>query len=879
MELNRGDCPLYNKGHRRAFGGSNLHIMGHAPKTSIRLRMVSCIVVIALCTWSYAHGAEHSVCPIGATSDAYRQATVRGAIPPAGCDDGSVIDVMVVYTTDARIAAGGQVAIEALIDLAISDTNNAFVNSLIDTTLNLVHSEEVTYVESGDWTIDGPRLVGTDDGFLDTVHDLRNQYGADCVSLWVNTLNNGGIGYLPDGSLQGIGASGFSMLRLDQAALLTFAHEIGHNFFCTHDRPNAINTPFAEYSYGYVEPGNQWRTIMATESMPTLIPHFANPNVNWTGTNPGPTGIPEGQPLPCDTARTINELRTVVANFRASVIPGMGPILYVDAAATPDGDGQSWATAVNDLQEALCTANGTSGIIQEVWVRSGTYRPDNGSGDRDASFKLIDNVSILGGFDGTETLESQRDPIANETILSGDIGTPANATDNSYHVVTASLNDSTAVLDGFTIRDGNANGAGSNHGGGGIIIDGGGDAHFIDCKIVDNHASNRGGGMMNTNGSSPTLTRCTFESNTVAGSNWPGGGGGMHNSSFSNPTLNNCTFGTNSTARGSGMANYFSSSPILNGCTFENNTGVGPSEGGAIYSYSFCEPILTDCIFDGNTASSGGAVAGFFDCSSNFDRCIFRSNTATGNGGGLLNYGNSNVTLTNCLLAGNTGASGAAMNNRFDSHVNVINCTIVGNTGTVGSGGIFNLQSDPVIDNSIFWQNSANGSFTESGQIENDDGFPTINHTTIEGWSGALGGINNNGDDPVFENANGDDNTYGTPDDNARLTTASPAKNTGDNSAIPGGIALDLDQRPRIYETTVDRGAYEFNPQQGDFDNDGDIDLADYAILADCLNGPENAPTPTPPTTPQQCLDTLDFDSDFDVDLNDSAEFTRVFRP
>lgn len=820
--------------------------------------------------------AHLATCPMNETA---RNPIPRGAIPTSDCDDGSVIDVLVVYTTDAKTAAGGQAAIEALINLAVSDANNAFANSLINTSLNLVHTEEIAYVETGNWTIDGPRLIDPNDGFLDVAHTLRDQYGADCVSLWVNSLNTGGIGYFPDASFQGIGASGLSMLRLDNAPLLTFAHEIGHNFFCAHDRPNAPDPPFAEYSYGYVEPGSQWRTIMATSATPTVIPHFANPNVNWTGTNPGPTGIAEGQPLPSDNARTINELRTVVANFRATSVPGLGSTLYVNAAAIPGGDGQSWATAIGDLQEALCMAKGSAGTVQQVWVAAGVYTPDGGSGDRSATFKLIDGVSILGGFDGTEALESQRDPSANETILSGDIGIALNASDNSYHVVTASLNSAAAILDGFTIRDGHADGTGPDHGGGGAIIDGGGDPQFVDCKFENNQAANRGGGMMNTNGSSPTLIGCTFENNVVTGSSWPGGGGGMHNSSSSNPTLTACTFRANSTALGSGLANYFGSSPVLNGCVFADNTGAGSSEGGGLYGYSFCAPTLTDCIFEGNSASIGGAIAGYFSSAPNLDRCIIRGNAATGDGGGIYLYVSSNGLMTNCLLAGNTGAYGAAMINLFDSHANIINCTIVGNTGTSGSGGIFNYQSDPVIANSILWRNSAGGTFNESAQIDNNNGFPTIHHSTVEGWTGALGGASNNGTDPMFTDADGPDNTYGTEDDNGRLSAASPSVNTGDNSAIPSGITFDLDQSPRIANTTVDRGAYEYAPLPGDFDNDGDIDIADYAELADCLSGPDTTPSPTPPTTVQQCLSVFDFDADEDIDLQDAASFTNAFTP
>lgn len=63
----------------------------------------------------------------------------------------------------------------------------------------------------------------------------------------------------------------------------------------------------------------------------------------------------------------------------------------------------------------------------------------------------------------------------------------------------------------------------------------------------------------------------------------------------------------------------------------------------------------------------------------------------------------------------------------------------------------------------------------------------------------------------------------------------------------------------------------------GDADNDGDVDLADYAVLADCLNGPDLSPTPTPPATTQDCLDAFDADADLDVDFEDAAQFQLEF--
>ncbi len=66
-------------------------------------------------------------------------------------------------------------------------------------------------------------------------------------------------------------------------------------------------------------------------------------------------------------------------------------------------------------------------------------------------------MGIYGGFNGTETLRTQRNPSANVTRLSGDIGATRDWADNSYHVVVGSYTNSTAVLDGFTIYAGNAN--------------------------------------------------------------------------------------------------------------------------------------------------------------------------------------------------------------------------------------------------------------------------------------------------------------------------------------------------------------------------------------------------------------------------------------
>ena len=107
--------------------------------------------------------------------------------------------------------------------------------------------------------------------------------------------------------------------------------------------------------------------------------------------------------------------------------------LYVDKDATGADDGSTWADAHTKLQDALDDAVGDD----EIWVAEGTYYPDEGASvtadDRDASFVLVNGLEIYGGFDGTESARTSRNPATNVTILSGDIkqddGTALNQTE------------------------------------------------------------------------------------------------------------------------------------------------------------------------------------------------------------------------------------------------------------------------------------------------------------------------------------------------------------------------------------------------------------------------------------------------------------------
>ena len=132
----------------------------------------------------------------------------------------------------------------------------------------------------------------------------------------------------------------------------------------------------------------------------------------------------------------------------------LGTIRYAKPAGLTSGSCGSWAKACG-LRYALASV-AVSG--DQIWVTKGTYKPTSGT-DRTISFVLKNGVALYGGFAGTESSLSQRDPAVNVTILSGDIGVAAVVSDNSYHVIQASSVSSSAVLDGFTITGGNATGS------------------------------------------------------------------------------------------------------------------------------------------------------------------------------------------------------------------------------------------------------------------------------------------------------------------------------------------------------------------------------------------------------------------------------------
>lgn len=258
--------------------------------------------------------------------------------PPTAVDDGSRIDLLVVYTAKARVAAGGKAAIESLIDLGVSETNQAYANSGVIQRLRLRRKEEIVYTEPGNnMGGDLTRLQGTGDGFMDSVHSLRNTYGADLTQLIVNSPDSCGIAYVLDPMQAGYTTFAFGVTHYSCISPnYSFAHEMGHNMGLHHDIAVDPSSTLFTYSHGYVNqavipgggvPSQRWRTIMAyndqcAAQVPsfncTRLLYFSNPN-NLYPTSGSPQD-PMGNVSTAHASLALDNTRVTVANFRAEIL-------------------------------------------------------------------------------------------------------------------------------------------------------------------------------------------------------------------------------------------------------------------------------------------------------------------------------------------------------------------------------------------------------------------------------------------------------------------------------------------------------------------------------------------------------------------------------
>jgi len=530
-----------------------------------------------------------------------------------------------------------------------------------------------------------------------------------------------------------------------------------------------------------------------------------------------------------------------------------GKIIYVDDDAAGANDGTSWANAYVYLQDALADANDASRPV-EIRVAQGVYKPDRGAnqalGNREATFQLINGVTLRGGFAGSaEADPNARDHALYRTILSGDLkgddvavadpcdlGVEPTRAENSYHIVTGSGTDATAILDGFILTAGHADGsppqvrgaAVHNASGhptvenclftanwavrrGGAVYNLNSNPLFAHCMFTDNAAGIAGGAIFNGT-SNATVTDCVFTRNTAADQ-----GGAMFNNNAS-PIIASCRFDDNHADWGGAMENFSGGAAVITQCTFRNNAAA--DQGGGMLNQQ-ASPILTSCIFAENRAgNAGGGMENFFESRPLVANCTFRGNVAGNLGGGMYNN-DAAPTVVNCLFSGNRAAVwGGGMENFYGARPLVTNCTFTGNVAGGAGGAVYShLNCAATLTSCILWSNAAP---IGPEILDDPNSLAAVAYSLVQG---AWPGQGNIDADPCFA-APGRWDPNGTPDDpnddtwldgDYHLLPNSPCIDAGAPNFVPdpNHSQTDVYGGPRLTGARIDIGADEYSKYSG----------------------------------------------------------------
>ncbi len=416
---------------------------------------------------------------------------------------------------------------------------------------------------------------------------------------------------------------------------------------------------------------------------------------------------------------------------------------FVKETAPANGNGTSWAVAYNKLQTAVL-----NNCADTIKIAAGTYKAANAN--RDSSFNIYRGLTLLGGYpaSGTPT-DADRNPNLYQSIISGDIGTQNDSTDNTKTVVFVHCPDTTVVIDGLTIEKGNGEDITTPQlsSGGGIKLVGNFKTIINNCKIRRNYAY-QGGGIF-TNNTPLTINKTVIENNNAYS------GGGFWQSDF-----------------------YF----VLNNQPYQvfldfKNSVLSGNKGGAI------------------TVSGRG-----FYNNNNFSNLIIYNNE--GGHPGFYMPDNAFVNITNCLFAKNNKTyyyPGIDINVSSPFYGNNLNTFV--NNSIFRESTIFGGPSYYANDN-LNWQINT----TSAEPIP----YGHLNNTIISSGAQTTGGSGGNNTVTFrdYNNPLGPDGLWMSADDGLQVTACSDNIDHGSNLYVQN-IPTDILGTNRIINTTVDIGPYE----------------------------------------------------------------------
>jgi hypothetical protein len=384
---------------------------------------------------------------------------------------------------------------------------------------------------------------------------------------------------------------------------------------------------------------------------------------------------------------------TLIFIFLAFVLKAQ---IYVNSAATGSNNGTSWANAYTDLQSAL---NDTTNA--NIWIAKGTYKPVGPANDTTVFYRMTRTKSIFGGFAGTETAVTQRNPSTNLVILSGDVNGDdkadsvyVNKRDNRRHVLVVEPSvTGVASFDGITVS---------------------------------------GGASRDTSRIRPTFREVL--------------GAGIL--SYASLNINNCKFSGNRGTVGSAVATYdldsirhivvniTKSSFTKNANIVATTTNQATTFGTAVYIWKATSLKVDSCIFSENVGARSAlcidSVLTSVLTNSSFTKNV---NTANAAGGGYYSIRTRSSIVRNCNFIENsssTTGTGAAMYFEVSTNtipslnyaadttaINIVEkCIFKGNRATLGTVPTIRLVggSNVLIKDNVFEDNISNGSaFTVNG--------------------------------------------------------------------------------------------------------------------------------------------------------------------
>jgi predicted outer membrane repeat protein len=295
--------------------------------------------------------------------------------------------------------------------------------------------------------------------------------------------------------------------------------------------------------------------------------------------------------------------------------------------------------------------------------------------------------------------------------------------------------DSTAVVDGFSIREGDALS-------GGAVYMSWCSPTIKNCIFEWNSANSEGGAILCLNADSPRITDCDFLHNE-------GGSGGAINCYRSTAIIEGCEFIDNHavTMGGAIMLNECTT-PQITGCSFEDNTAE--VAGGGIACQDVSDGLLADLTFDANGCDSEGGGLFCARSSPTIADVVFTGNSCGSRGGGIVCKLWSDPELTNVTFIDNSATYGGGMRIE-DSDPTLDNVTFCRNGGSLGGGVHCVNASAPILTNVIIAFSTAGEGIACSGACD-----PTVSHSCIFGNAGGdslcAGSRNNLFVDPRFCN-------------------------------------------------------------------------------------------------------------------------------